>query len=190
MACTTPASRVSAQGPQRGHAGGIAPLSGRYRGLTSLVRCSLGILVADMLDKAASMGNDGLAVRSGIRVACGRKKPREFFGVVTRGTRSKSFRGIPDASPLPGAATAKGLSGLLRSRAAVKAHVVMGSQGARTPRKPEPLAALCSRGAKTELVDTRGLSRHAKGWQPMRTVASGRETWNERSGLWVSPRLH
>ena len=96
-------------------------------------------MVEDSIAVRCSGGNSVMQNRNNI------KAPRIFWGGAKR-YRVENPVPQPGIYSPPGGTTAKAFLGLFLSRAAVKAHEVTGSQGARTPRKPEPLAALYSRG--------------------------------------------
>lgn len=109
------------------------------------------------VDKAQIVGNDSIAVRTGIRVDhYGTQAPRGLWGGDQQ-YQVKVRSGIPDAVLSPRAATSKGLLGLFLFRAAVKAHAVVGSQVARPPEKTEPLAALYSRGDQNRVSGQYGV---------------------------------
>lgn len=87
-------------------------------------------------------------------------RPRDAFGAVTSGNRSKSVVGYLSritASARSEVIAAKFVSGLFLFRAAVKAHAVVGSQVARPPEKTEPLAALYSRGDQNRVSGQNGV---------------------------------
>ena len=65
-------------------------------------------------DNTPQTADDCPAVRIGIRVCSNGDKPRESFGVVTSGIRSKSVAGYLMLRSPPGAATAQVFSGLSR----------------------------------------------------------------------------
>ena len=142
------------------------------------------------LDTLPPLNEYGAAVRSGIRVA---HRVNEAPRVLWGGDQQQQVKvrdGIPDAALPPEAATAKAFSGLFAFRAAVKAHVVMGSQGARTPEQPELLAALYSRGDQNRVSGYVGFESASQGRGPMRTVAQqpGNQISHQRRHG-VSPRL-
>lgn len=84
------------------------------------------------------------------------KAPRIFWGGAKRYRVEIPFPQPGIYSP-PGGTTAKAFLGLLRFRAAVKAHAVVGSQVARPPEKTEPLAALYSRGDQNRVSGQYGV---------------------------------
>lgn len=78
------------------------------------------------LDNPLQTADDCPAVRIGIRVCDKGEQPRESFGVVTSGIRSKSFVGYLMLCSPPGAATAQVFSGLSRIWTVARGAIVRG----------------------------------------------------------------
>ena len=115
------------------------------------------------IDNIPAMGQDSIATwfsgRSPAKLTTA-NRPRDAFGAVTSGNRSKSVVGYLSRTPASARSeviAAKCVLGLFLFRTAVKAHAVVGSQVARPPEKTEPLGRPFSRGDQNRVSGQYGV---------------------------------